>query len=161
DKMPRGELLSRVTNDIDNVSQSLQQTLSQMLTSLLTVIGVVIMMIIISPLLALIALVAIPLTLGITVIIAKRSQKLFVAQWAHTGALNAQVEEGYTGHALVKVFGRHKEVEARFGEKNQELYNASFGAQFISGIILPATMFVGNLVYVGIAVVGGLMVANG
>ena len=132
-----------------------------MLTSLLTVVGVVIMMIIISPLLALIALVAIPLTLGITIIIAKRSQKLFVAQWAHTGTLNAQVEEGYTGHALVKVFGRHKEVEARFGEKNQELYNASFGAQFISGIILPATMFVGNLVYVGIAVVGGLMVANG
>ena len=119
------------------------------------------MMFIISPLLAVIALVAIPLTLGITVIIAKRSQKLFVAQWAHTGALNAQIEEGYTGHALVKVFGRHKEVGQRFDEKNDELYKASFGAQFISGIIMPATMFVGNLVYVGIAVVGGLMVANG
>ena len=161
DKVQRGELLSRVTNDIDNISQSLQQTLSQLLTSLLTVIGVVAMMFWISPLLALIALVAIPLTLGITVVIAKRSQKLFVAQWTHTGALNAQIEEGYSGHALVKVFGRHREVQARFDEKNDELYKASFGAQFISGIIMPATMFVGNLVYVAIAVVGGLLVANG
>ena len=161
DKMPRGELLSRVTNDIDNVSQSLQQTMSQMLTSVLTVIGVVTMMFVISPLLALIALVAIPLTLGITVVIAKRSQKLFAAQWAHTGALNAQIEEGYSGHALVKVFGRHREVEARFGAKNEELFKASFGAQFISGIIMPATNFVGNLVYVAIAVVGGMMVAGG
>jgi len=161
DKMPRGELLSRVTNDIDNVAQSLQQTMSQMLTSILTVIGVVVMMFIISPLLALIALVAIPLTLGITVVIAKRSQKLFAAQWAHTGVLNAQIEEGYSGHALVKVFGRHREVEARFAEKNEELFKASFGAQFISGIIMPATNFVGNLVYVAIAVVGGVLVAGG
>lgn len=161
DKMPRGELLSRVTNDIDNVSQSLQQTMSQMLTSLLTVVGVVVMMFLISPLLAVVSLVAIPLTLGITVVIAKRSQKLFAAQWKHTGELNAQIEEGYTGHALVKVFGRHREVEARFAEKNQELYQASFGAQFISGIIMPATMFVGNLVYVAIAVVGGVLVAGG
>lgn len=161
DKMPRGELLSRVTNDIDNVSQSLQQTLSQMLSSILTVVGVVVMMFVISPLLALIALVAVPLTLGITVAIAKRSQKLFVDQWTHTGALNAQIEEGYSGHALVKVFGRHREVEARFAEKNEELYKASFGAQFISGLIMPATMFVGNLVYVAIAVVGGVLVANG
>jgi ATP-binding cassette subfamily B protein len=161
DKVQRGELLSRVTNDIDNISQSLQQTLSQLLTSLLTVVGVIAMMFWISPLLALIALVAIPLTLGITVVIAKRSQKLFVAQWTHTGTLNAQIEEGYSGHALVKVFGRHREVQARFDEKNDELYKASFGAQFISGIIMPATMFVGNLVYVAIAVVGGLLVANG
>jgi len=161
DKVQRGELLSRVTNDIDNISQSLQQTLSQLLTSLLTVVGVIAMMFWISPLLALIALVAIPLTLGITVIIARRSQKLFVAQWTHTGTLNAQIEEGYSGHALVKVFGRHREVQARFDEKNEELYKASFGAQFISGIIMPATMFVGNLVYVAIAVVGGLLVANG
>jgi ATP-binding cassette subfamily B multidrug efflux pump len=161
DRMPRGELLSRVTNDIDNVSQSLQQTLSQMVTSILTVVGVVVMMFLISPVLALIALVAIPLTLGITVVIAKRSQKLFVAQWKNTGELNAQIEEGYSGHALVKVFGRHREVEARFAEKNDELFTASFGAQFISGIILPATMFVGNLVYVAIAVVGGLLVSGG
>jgi len=161
DRMPRGELLSRVTNDIDNVSQSLQQTLSQLLTSLLTVLGVLIMMFSISPILALVAIVSIPLTLVITVLVAKRSQKLFVAQWTHTGALNAQIEEGYTGHSLVKVFGRHREVQARFDEKNEELYKASFGAQFISGIIMPATMFVGNLVYVAIAVVGGFFVANG
>ncbi|HEX7835672.1 MAG TPA: ABC transporter ATP-binding protein, partial [Pseudolysinimonas sp.] len=158
DKMRRGELLSRVTNDIDNISQSLQQTLSQLLISLLTVVGVLIIMFVISPILSLVAIVAIPLTLGIVVLIARRSQKLFVAQWTHTGALNGQIEEGYTGHALVKVFGRHGEVGSRFAEKNEELYKASFGAQFISGLIMPATMFVGNLVYVGIAVVGGIMV---
>lgn len=161
DKMQRGELLSRVTNDIDNISQSLQQTLSQLLISLLTVVGVLIIMFVISPILALVALVAIPLTLGIVMLIAKRSQKLFVAQWTHTGTLNGQIEEGYTGHALVKVFGRHREVGARFAEKNEELYKASFGAQFISGLIMPATMFVGNLVYVLIAVVGGVMVTSG
>ena len=161
DTMQRGELLSRVTNDVDNIGQSMQQTLSQIVTSLLTVVGVLIMMFIISPVLALIALVTIPLTLVITAVIAKRSQKLFIAQWTHTGALNAQVEEAYSGHALVKVFGRHREVEQRFTEKNAELYTASFGAQFVSGIIMPAMMFVGNLVYVAIAVVGGLFVANG
>ena len=161
DKMQRGELLSRVTNDVDNIGQSMQQTLSQLVTSLLTVVGVLIMMFLISPILALIALVTIPLTLVITSVIAKRSQKLFVAQWAHTGALNGQVEEAYSGHALVKVFGRHREVEQRFREKNNELYTASFGAQFVSGIIMPAMMFVGNLVYVVIAVVGGLFVSNG
>ena len=161
DRMQRGELLSRVTNDIDNVSQSLQQTLSQMLTSLLTVIGVMVMMFITSPLLTLIALVTIPLTVGITTMIAKRSQKLFVAQWKNTGELNAQIEENFTGHALVKVFGRQREVARVFDDKNDELYQASFGAQFVSGIIMPAMMFVGNLIYVLIAVVGGLQVANG
>ncbi|MFD1576311.1 ABC transporter ATP-binding protein [Agromyces cerinus subsp. nitratus] len=161
DKMQRGELLSRVTNDIDNVSQSLQQTMSQLLTSLLTVIGVLVMMFIISPLLAAIALVTIPLTIFITTVIAKRSQKLFVAQWTHTGTLNAQIEEAYSGHALVRVFGRRREVERGFDDKNDQLYEASFGAQFVSGIIMPAMMFVGNLVYVAIAVVGGLMVAAG
>ena len=161
DRMPRGELLSRVTNDIDNISQSLQQTVSQLLNSLLTVIGILVMMFVLSPLLSLIALVTIPLTLLVTTIIAKRSQKLFVAQWTHTGTLNAQIEEGYSGHSLVKVFGRHREVRARFAEKNEELYRASFGAQFVSGIIMPAMMFIGNLVYVAIAVAGGLLVANG
>ncbi|MEF3405700.1 ABC transporter ATP-binding protein [Agromyces sp. CCNWLW203] len=161
DKMQRGELLSRVTNDIDNVSQSLQQTMSQLLTSLLTVIGVLVMMFVISPLLAAIALVTIPLTILITTVIAKRSQKLFVAQWAHTGTLNAQIEEAYSGHALVRVFGRRREVERGFDDENDQLYEASFGAQFVSGIIMPAMMFVGNLVYVAIAVVGGLMVAAG
>ncbi|GAA0998134.1 ABC transporter ATP-binding protein [Subtercola frigoramans] len=161
DRMPRGELLSRVTNDIDNISQSLQQSLSQIMTSLLTVIGVITMMFIISPVLALIALVTIPLTLIITTVVAKRSQRLFVAQWTYTGTLNAQIEESYTGHALVKVFGRHREINEVFRQKNDELYTASFGAQFVSGIIMPAMMFVGNLVYVAIAVVGGLMVASG
>ncbi|MDZ4046280.1 MAG: ABC transporter ATP-binding protein [Rhodoglobus sp.] len=161
DRMPRGELLSRVTNDVDNIGQSMQQTLSQLVTSLLTVIGVLVMMFLLSPVLALIALVTIPLTLVITAVIAKRSQKLFVAQWTHTGELNAQIEEAYSGRALVKVFGRHREVEKRFSDKNDELFTASFGAQFVSGIIMPAMMFVGNLVYVTIAVVGGLFVASG
>lgn len=161
DKQPRGELLSKVTNDIDNIAQSLQQTLSQVLTSLLTIIGVVWMMFTISWQLALIALVTIPLSVVITMVIAKRSQKRFVAQWASTGELNGQIEESYTAHALVKVFGRQREVAARFKTKNDELYEASLGAQFISGLIMPAMTFVGNLVYVGIAVVGGLMVSGG
>lgn len=161
DSIQRGELLSRVTNDVDNISQSLQQSISQAVTSLLTVVGVLVMMFILSPTLALIALVTIPLTLGITALIAKRSQKLFVQQWKNTGELNGQIEETYTGHALVKVFGRQREVGERFRQKNVELYEASFGAQFISGLIMPAMTFIGNLVYVGIAVVGGLQVASG
>jgi ATP-binding cassette subfamily B multidrug efflux pump len=161
DRQPRGELLSRVTNDIDNIAQSLQQTLSQLLTSLLTVVGVLVMMFVISPLLAVIALLAVPLSVLVTKQIAKRSQRQFIAQWTHTGALNAQIEEAFTGHELVKVFGRRREVEASFAAKNDELFNASFGAQFISGIIMPTMMFVGNLSYVAIAVVGGLRVASG
>lgn len=161
DSIQRGELLSRVTNDVDNISQSLQQSISQVVTSLLTVVGVLVMMVLLSPTLALIAVVTVPLTLGITALIAKRSQKLFVAQWKNTGELNGQIEETYTGHALVKVFGRQREVDERFRQKNVELYQASFGAQFISGLIMPAMTFIGNLVYVGIAVVGGLQVASG
>jgi ATP-binding cassette subfamily B multidrug efflux pump len=161
DTVQRGELLSRLTNDVDNVSQSLQQSLSQIVTSLLTVIGVIVMMFLLSPLLALIALVTVPLTLLTTMLIAKRAQKLFVGQWKNTGELNGQIEETFTGHALVKVFGRQKEVEERFAAKNEELYQASFGAQFISGMIMPAMTFIGNLVYVAIAVVGGLQVASG
>jgi len=161
DGQPRGDLLSRVTNDIDNVAQSLQQTLSQMLTSGLTILGVMIMMFTISPLLATIALITIPVSLLTIRFIASRSKKRFVEQWTHTGTLNAQVEEAFTGHALVKVFGRQRDVEARFNEKNEELFQASFGAQFISGIIQPAMTFLGNLNYVIIAVVGGLRVASG
>lgn len=161
DSIQRGELLSRVTNDVDNISQSMQQSISQAVTSLLTVLGVLVMMFLLSPTLALIALVTVPLTLVTTAMIAKRSQKLFVAQWKHTGELNGQIEETYTGHALVKVFGRQQEVGERFRQKNAELYEASFGAQFISGLIMPAMTFIGNLVYVGIAVVGGLQVASG
>jgi ATP-binding cassette subfamily B protein len=161
DRQPRGELLSRVTNDIDNVSQALQQTLSQLLTSLLTVLGVTVMMFVVSPVLAIIALVTIPVSIAVTAFIAKRSQELFVRQWKTTGELNGHIEEAFTGHALVKVFGRQPEVEGVFAAKNSSLYRASFGAQFVSGIIMPAMMFVGNLNYVVIAVVGGLRVASG
>ncbi|MQA02138.1 MAG: ATP-binding cassette domain-containing protein [Streptosporangiales bacterium] len=161
DKQTRGEVLSRVTNDIDNVSQSLQQTMSQLLFSLLTVVGVLTMMVIISPLLAIVALIAVPLSVVLTTQIAKRSQQKFVAQWRHTGELNGQIEEAYTGHALVKVFGRQRDIEQTFKEKNDELFQTSFGAQFISGIIMPSMMFIGNLTYVAIAVVGGLRVASG
>lgn len=160
DGQPRGDLLSRVTNDIDNVAQSLQQTLSQILTSTLTLIGVVVMMFTISPLLASVALVTIPLSILTIRFITSRSKTRFIAQWGHTGALNAQVEEAFTGHSLVKVFGQSAAVEERFSHKNEELFTASFGAQFISGTIQPAMMFLGNLNYVVIAVVGGIQVAN-
>jgi ATP-binding cassette subfamily B protein len=161
DRVQRGELLSRVTNDVDNIGQTMQQTLSQVVISLLTVIGVLTMMFIISPLLAVIALVTIPLTLVVTALVARRSQKLFVAQWRATGILNARVEETFSGHSIVKVFGHQKEVESDFRTENDELYRSSFGAQFLSGVIMPAMMFIGNLVYVAIAVVGGLQVAAG
>ncbi|WP_301484366.1 ABC transporter ATP-binding protein [Intrasporangium sp.] len=161
DKQPRGELLSRVTNDIDNISQSLQQSLTQLLNSLFTVLAVLAMMFWISWLLALIALVSIPISVVVTALIAKRSQKLFVQQWRNTGEVNSLVEESFTGHGLVKVFGRQREVRAAFDAKNEELFKASFGAQFISGLIMPVMMFVGNLNYVVVAVVGGLKVASG
>ncbi len=161
DRQPRGELLSRVTNDIDNVSQTLSQTMSQLLTSLLTVIGVLSMMLWISPLLALVALVTVPITMVVTSAVMKRSQGMFVSQWRQTGALNSHIEETFSGHALVKVFGRQQEVERTFDEENDALYRASFGAQFVSGLIMPVVMFIGNLNYVVIAVLGGLRVANG
>ena len=161
DQQPRGELLSRVTNDIDNVAQSLQQTLSQLLTSLLTVVAMVAMMVWISPLLALIALVTIPVTMVVTAMIGKRSQKHFVQQWKSTGDVGAVVEETFTGHELVKVFGRQDEVDRQFDGANGSLHHASFRAQFISGIIMPTMMFIGNLNYVAIAVVGGFRVATG
>jgi ATP-binding cassette subfamily B protein len=161
DRQPRGELLSRVTNDIDNVSQSLQQTMSQMVTSLLTVVGVLAMMFWISPTLALVALVTVPLTMVVAAQVMKRSQRLFIDQWRRTGTVNARVEEAFSGHALVKVFGRHREVEQEFEAENEELFRSSFGAQFVSGLIMPIMMFIGNLNYVVIAVLGGLRVASG
>jgi ATP-binding cassette subfamily B protein len=161
DRQTRGELLSRVTNDIDNVSSALQQTLSQLLTSLLTVIGVTVMMVVVSPVLAIIALVTIPVAFGVTTVIGKRSQKLFITQWKATGELNGHVEEAFTGHSLVKVFGRQREVQTAFEAKNDTLYGSSFGAQFVSGLIMPTMFFIGNLNYVAIAVVGGLRVASG
>ncbi|HEY4584368.1 MAG TPA: ABC transporter ATP-binding protein [Acidimicrobiia bacterium] len=161
DRQPRGELLSRVTNDIDNVSQSLQQTMSQLLTSLLTIIFVVGMMFYISPTLALIALVTIPITMIIAGLVMRKSQRQFVTQWRRTGSLNAQIEEAFTGHSLVMVFGRQREVQAAFELENDGLYEASFKAQFLSGLIMPIMMFIGNLNYVIIAVIGGLRVASG
>ncbi len=161
DKQPRGELLSRVTNDIDNVSQTLQQTMSQLLTSLLTVVAVLGMMFWISPLLASVALVSVPISMFVTKAVMSRSQGMFIDQWRRTGKLNAHIEETFSGHALVKVFGRQREVEEVFDRENEELYRASFGAQFVSGLIMPVMMFIGNLNYVVIAVLGGLRVASG
>ena len=161
DRQPRGEILSRVTNDIDNLGQTLQQTLSQIVTSLLTIVGVLTMMFVISPLLALIALVSVPLSVLVTARIGKRAQPQFIRQWATTGRLNAHIEEMYTGHALVTAFGRRAESEQTFAEHNADLYTAGFRAQFISGLIQPAMMFVGNLNYAVVAVVGALRVASG
>jgi ATP-binding cassette subfamily B protein len=161
DLQPRGELLSRVTNDMDNLAQTLQQTMSQMLTATLTIVFVFAMMLSISWTLALITLVTIPISLAAAAVVMKRSQSKFIDQWRRTGALNSQVEEAFTGHELIKVFGRQEEVQARFEEENDELFEASFGAQFLSNLIMPMMMFIGNLNYVIIAVIGGLRVAGG
>ena len=161
DKQPRGELLSRVTNDIDNVAQSLQQTLSQLLNSLLTVVAMVVMMFVLSPTLALVALITIPVSVVVTGVIGSRAQKQFKRQWKHTGEVNSIVEETFTGHELIKVFGRQEASRRTFDKSNNDLFEAGFGAQFISGIIMPTMMFVGNLNYVVIAVLGGLRVASG
>jgi ATP-binding cassette subfamily B multidrug efflux pump len=161
DRQPHGEVLSRVTNDIENVAMGLQQTMSQIVTATMTVLGVLVMLVVISPLLAVIAFVTVPLSIAITAKIGRRAQKGFVEQWKHVGALNGQIEEAFTGHALVKVFGRRRQVEERFRAKNDELFDAGFRAQFISSLIMPAISFVGNLNYVAIAVIGGLRVASG
>jgi ATP-binding cassette, subfamily B, multidrug efflux pump len=161
DNHPRGDLLSRVTNDIDNIGQTLQQSLTQLITSVLTVVGVLVVMLTISPILAVISLLAVPLSLVVTIFIAKRSQGQFVAQWASTGTLNGHVEEMHTGHSIVKVFGRQEEAIAAFDRENDKLYDASYRAQFISGMIQPAMNFISNLNYVAIAVIGGLRVASG
>ncbi|MFB8025042.1 MULTISPECIES: ABC transporter ATP-binding protein [unclassified Streptomyces] len=161
DRQQRGEVLSRATNDIDNISQTMQQTMGQLINSLLTIVGVLVMMFWISPLLALVALVTIPLSVFVAARVGKRSQPHFVAQWKVTGKLNAHIEEMYTGHTLVKVFGRQEESARDFAEQNDALYEAGFKAQFNSGIMQPLMMFVSNLNYVLVAVVGGLRVASG
>lgn len=161
DTRQRGDVLSRVTNDVDNIQQALQQALSQLVSSVFTVIGIIIMMFVVSWQLALIALVALPLTAVVMAGIGKPSQKKFVAQWKATGALNGQIEESFSGHELVKVFGREQDMMDRFEERNQELYKAAFGAQALSMSMMPVMMFVTYLSYVGIAVVGGLRVAAG
>jgi ATP-binding cassette subfamily B protein len=161
DRQPRGEILSRVTNDIDNLAQSLQQTLSQAVTSVLTIVGVLAFMFWISWLLALIALVTVPASVRLVMWIGKRAQPQFVRQWSTTGKLNGHVEENITGHSLVKAFGQTGAALATFSEQNEKLFQSSFRAQFISGTIQPAMMFVGNLNYVLVAVVGALRVAAG
>ncbi|MCV7102165.1 ABC transporter ATP-binding protein [Mycobacterium palustre] len=161
DKRPRGELLSRVTNDIDNLQTSLSLTISQLLIAVLTVAAVLAMMLTISPVLAGIAVLTLPLSLLTTRLITKRSQRMFVAQWANTGRLNAHVEETYSDFTLVKTFGHRRQVLQRFDELNEDVYRPSFRAQFLSGLLSPATMFLGDLTYVAVAVVGALQVATG
>lgn len=161
DKIKRGDLISRVTNDIDNITNTLQQSLSGAITSIFTVIGSLIMMLTISWKLTLIALVSLPLMAVILGFIGPKSQKAFKLQWLRVGQLNARVEESFSGHAVVRVFGQQKNFEKDFAENNEELYKTSFRAQFLSGLMMPMMSFVGNLVYVGIAVVGGVMVAGG
>jgi ATP-binding cassette subfamily B protein len=161
DRQPRGDLLSRVTNDIDNLAQSLQQTISQILTSLLTLIGVIVMMFTISPFMAMIALLVVPPSIFLMKVIGGKARPRFISQWRHTGELNAQVEEVFTGHAIVKSFGRQRQVEQTFNDENQELYESSFAAQFIANLIQPAMLFMGNLQYVMIAVIGGLQISSG
>ncbi len=161
DTQSRGDLLSRVTNDVDNISNSLQQGLSQILNSLLTIISVLLMMVWISPVLALVSLVAIPLSAFFSVRIAKRSQREFISQWDWTGKLNGHVEEMHTGHSLIKVFGRRDRAINEFEFLNEKLYESSFKAQFMSGLIQPSTALISNLIYVAIAVLGGYRVATG
>jgi ATP-binding cassette subfamily B protein len=161
DKRQRGEVLSRATNDIDNIGQTLQQSMGQLINSLLTIVGVLVMMFWVSWILALVALVTVPLSALVATRVGKRSQPHFVQQWRTTGKLNAHIEEMYTGHTLVKVFGRQEQSARQFAEQNQALYEAGFKAQFNSGVMQPLMMFVSNLNYVLVAVVGGLRVASG
>jgi len=161
DSHARGDVLSRVTNDIDNITTTLQQTLTQAITSLSTVIGILAVMLWISPLLALVALVTVPLTVVITVLVAKRSRPQFTAQWMWTGKLNGHVEEMFSGHELVAVYGRREQAIATFTEANEKMYATSLRAQFVSGIIMPASNVIGNLGYVAIAVIGALRISSG
>ncbi len=161
DTQERGEVLSRTTNDIDNIAQSLQQTMSQMLTSILLVVGTIVMMLTISPLLSLVALLTLPIAIMVSRVIMKRSQPQFMAQWASTGRLNGHIEEAFTGHEIVKVFGRQQEARETFDKHNEALFASAFKAQFVSGLIQPVMMFLSNINYVIIAVVGGLRVASG
>ena len=161
DGRPRGEVLSTVTNDIDNLSQNLQQTMSQLIVSLLTILGVLVFMFWISWELALIALVTVPLSMTVARVVAKRAKPNFVQQWKSTAQLNGHIEEMFTGHTLVKAFGRQHEASQTFDEHNEKLFAASFRGQFISGSMMPLMMLIGNINYVLVAVVGGLKVASG
>lgn len=161
DQQSHGEVLSRVTNDVDNISNTLQQSLTQLITSIVTLVGVIVMMLTISPLLTLITILTIPLSLLVTIVVAKRSQKHFAGQQASLGDLNGHVEEMYTGHRVVKAFGREKQSLAQFDELNEKLYESGWKAQYISGTIMPLMSFISNIGYVLICVVGGIMVTRG
>nr|WP_318505582.1 ABC transporter ATP-binding protein [Bacillus sp. T3] len=160
DTKTHGEILSRITNDIDNISNTLQQSLTQMITAVVTIIGVIIMMLTISPLLTLICILTLPLTFVGTILIAKQSQKYFKAQQATLGELNGHVEEMYTGHPIVKAFGREEKSVQTFTGINERLYDSGWKSQFISGIIMPAMMFINNIGYVLICVIGGILVTK-
>ena len=161
DQHARGDLLSRVTNDIDNLSQSLQQTINQMLTAVLTLVGVTVMMLTVSPLLALVAFVTVPLSVVATRIFATRARPRFLRQWRTTGTLNAQAEDTVSGHAIVTAFGRQHQERQRFAEENAKLYDSSRAAQFLSSAMQPVMMLMGNLQFVSVAVVGGLRISSG
>jgi len=161
DQQPRGEVLSRVTNDIDNISQSLQQLLSQLLMSLLSLVGVLAMMLFLSPRLTLIAVAAVAASVGLAAWLTAKSQPKFSEQWRATGALNGEIEEDYTGHTLIKVFRHQAAARAQFDRDNAALYGSSYGAQALSGAVQPAILFIGNLVFAGVALVGGLSVIDG
>ncbi|GAA2515806.1 ABC transporter ATP-binding protein [Winogradskya humida] len=161
DRNPHGEILSRTTNDVDNINVALQEVLGQLPTAVLTVLGVLVVMFWISPLLAAVSLITVPLLMVALAVFGKRSKPHFTAQWEHTGHLTALAEETYSGHALMLAFGRRATVIESFGERNEKLRRASFYAQFFSGLILPAVLLIGNLNYVTIAVLGGYQVATG
>ncbi len=161
DSRQRGELLSRVTNDVDNIATSVSMMISQLLTAALTIVAVAVMMIIVSPLLALITFATVPLSLLAIRVITRRSRAMFIAQWANTGRLNAHIEETYSGFTVVKTYGHRAPAQQKFHHLNADVYQAGFGAQFFSGLVSPATMIIGNLGYVAVAVVGGLQVATG
>ncbi|PIY32805.1 MAG: ABC transporter [Candidatus Infernicultor aquiphilus] len=161
DGRTHGEILSRVTNDVDTVSSTLQQSITQLITAIVTLVGIVVMMLTISPMLTLIALVTLPLSFLATKVIARQSQKFFARQQKYLGQLSGQVEEMYTGHKIVKVFNYEKQSIAKFNKVNDQLYDAGWKAQFISGIIMPLMMAIGNLGYVFIAILGGIAVIRG
>ena len=161
DSRLRGELLSRVTNDVDNIATSVSVTISQLFTAVLTVVAVLVMMVLVSPLLALITVATVPLSLLAIRAITRRSRKMFIAQWANTGRLNAHIEETYSGFTVVSTYGHRVSAGQRFRELNADVYHAGLGAQFFSGLVSPATMVIGNLAYVAVAVVGGIQVATG
>ena len=160
DSHTHGEVLSRAVNDMDNISTTLQQNLTQLITSVITLIGIIVLMLTISPLLTVVVVLTIPLSLLLTTLIAKRSQTYFKGQQRALGKLNGHVEEMFTGHKIVKAFGREAQSIATFGELNDEYYDAGWRAQFVSGMIMPFMTFVGNLGYVFVAVVGGTLVTQ-